>query len=150
FSNFKKFNSNAPIAPNFYAYPFYIDDQENLWSYFSGTIFYIRLSQLKAYSVSNNANGRVYVDTPFYKPLTQMVSNSENGICYYSLLHGKAERTLKKLMNPKEDDLVIKTNDVLWIDSNRTFICSDKGLIIYDWKQDTFRIHHQYQELTHI
>lgn len=150
FSNFKKFESNAPIAPNFYAYPFYIDDQEYLWSYFSGTIFYIRMSQLRAYSVSNNANGRIYVDTPFYQPLPRMVSNSENGICYYSLLHGKVEKTVKRFMDPEKNELVIRTNDALWIDDNRTFICSDKGLIIYDWKQDTFQIYHQYQELSHI
>lgn len=131
FTNFQQFKTDKQLAPNFYAYPFFIDNKNSLWAFLGGYIYKIDTKNRYAQFVSDYANGIVATQQNSYTPLHTIYGNLDKGIVVTPLLNNKPIKNnffftnqAGKAHQPALDvyNMLPESDSLLWL-------CTNKGLI---------------------
>jgi len=147
FTNFQKLKTDRPLASNFYAYPFFIDQQSFLWAYLGGEIFKVNIQDKAATFVSTHANGKVFINQAFYTPLRRMVTNSMKGFYLIGIEDSKEKSVQRYPKNLKDDPVLARMTiaDSYLEKDSLYWLCSDAGLIAFNPMNGNYQVYGRYQ-----
>lgn len=128
FTNYQKLKSDVPIPPNFYTYPFYIDQDEKIWVYISGSIFKLDPNTRTLAHVTNFSNGRLYVNQPFYKNSFHVIGNKYSGFSELKIKDGKIIFKAS-YANKFNDSIKCIIKRTWWHNDTTVYMATNNGLL---------------------
>jgi len=124
--NFKK---GTKLNENYYAFPFYIDKQQDLWVYLAGNVYrYSNKSGISHY-ITTYSNGYQFSPVPFYNKLDWFISRGVKGIYINKADDAREQHVQKFFMNSSNDKLNSHIEDVYFASDSLLWLAGDKGLI---------------------
>ncbi len=123
------FTKNPNLSDNYYSFPFYIDQQKDLWVYLAGNIYKYRNKDKTTQYVTTYSNGYQFVPIPFYQKLNWFISRGVKGI-YINKADDIKEKNVQeffmnsssKALNSHVEAVHIESDSSLWLGT-------DNGLV---------------------
>lgn len=131
FTNYQQLQTEVDIPPNFYAFPFYIDQNEQVWVYISGNVFKLNPKEKKLTYVAAFSNGKIFVNEPFYKNTFKVIGNKYSGFCEMHIVNGQ-KVFQKNYLHTLKDSLKCVVTKAKWISDSTAWITSNIGLIKFN------------------
>lgn len=132
--NFKK---GIKLNENYYAFPFYIDKQEDLWVYLAGNVYKHSIKDSTTKYITTYSNGYQFTPVPFYHKLDWFISRGVKGIYINKTDDVKEEHVQEFFMNSRNEALNSHISDVYIASDSVLWLASDKGLIKLNTKTKT-------------
>lgn len=144
--NFSLFNlpKSADFKANYYSFPFYIDNKENLWVYLAGNVYKYSEKQKKLTYVTTYSNGYIFTPIPFYNQLDWFLSRGVKGI-YLNKTNDVKEENVKEFFM-KGQSLISHIEDVYFACDTLFWLAGDKGLIKLNTKSKKYQTFNSYLE----
>jgi ligand-binding sensor domain-containing protein len=129
--NFKRYNfgKGAKLNDNYYSFPFYIDQQQNLWVYLAGNVYKYSNTDSTTKYVTTYSNGYHFSPVPFYNKLDWFISRGVKGIYINKADDVKEQHVQEFFMNSANEKLNSHIEDVYFASDSLLWLASDKGLI---------------------
>jgi len=129
--NFKlySFKKGTQLTDNYYSFPFYIDQQQNLWVYLAGNVYKYNNKDSTTTYITTYSNGYQFSRVPFYGKLDWFISRGVKGIYINQVDDVKEKHIQEFFMNSTDEKLNSHIEDVYFASDSLLWLGSDKGLI---------------------
>lgn len=126
------FKKGVKLNDNYYAFPFYIDKQEDLWVYLAGNVYKYSEKDSTTKYITSYSNGYLFTPIPLYKKLDWFISRGVKGIYINQADDVQEARVQDFFMSSKNQTLNSHISDVYFAPDSVVWLASDRGLIELD------------------